>query len=387
MLSQFRVNRDVRHRSFGVCLWQLLLLSRVHLPSWMDHRKVTQRGPFLWVDDEYWRVSVSLLPEVSHHASLVHQTARSICVQGLDPDTDHISGLAWSYAGYAPYHQCAVTTIPGNVLYNVTLTDAGLSYASLSISAVTSAVVSCDGIPILYDQADLASFQRVLSTRTSSSQSQTSSISKMSSIPPPTGTPSGNSGPTGSKGLSSGAKAGMAIAAVLVVFAIFLFLFLFIRRHRKQQATQRSEHAATSTAEADGKGVVVSELPTSANKHELPSPYHQNQELESPDNRAKYSMGHELHAPVPSELGSYGPPSGPIAQESSASNLRSPVSHKAVPTEIAKDDDPELERMKAEIEALRVEKQRRLQDLEGRERELSRAIVAKSRTEMRGNLG
>lgn len=75
MLSQFRINRDVRHR--GVCLWQLLLLSRVHLPSWMDHRKVTKLGPFLWVDDEYWRVSVSLLPEVSHHASLVHQTARS----------------------------------------------------------------------------------------------------------------------------------------------------------------------------------------------------------------------------------------------------------------------------------------------------------------------
>ena len=88
-------------------------------------------------------------------------------------------------------------------------------------------------------------------------------------------------------------------------------------------------------------------------------------------------MAHELYATVPSELGSYDPPSGPIAQESSASNLRSPVRRKAVPTEIAKDDHPELERMKAEIEALRVEKDRRLQDLERRERELSRAIVAR----------
>jgi hypothetical protein len=43
--------------------------------------------------------------------------------------------------------------------------------------------------------------------------------------------------------------------------------------------------------------------------------------------------------------------------------------------------------MKAEIEALRVEKEQRLQDLERRERELSRAIVKKSGTNMRGNFG
>jgi hypothetical protein len=239
---------------------------------------------------------------------------------------------------------------------------------------------------MLYDQADFASFQSTLATTTSPTQLQTfSSNSKTSSIPGPTETSLGNSSPTGSTGLSPGAKAGIAVAAVLAVIGL-LFLFLFIRRHRKQQqATHHTQHPETSTAEADGKPVFISEFPTSANKHELPSPFHQNQELDASDNRPKYSMGHELHAPVPSELEDYDydPPAGPIVQATTSG----PVKRKAVPTTTGNDDDPELQRMRAEIEVLRVEKETRLQDIERRERELSRAIVAKSGGEMRGNLG
>lgn len=189
-----------------------------------------------------------------------------------------------------------MTSIPGNVLYNVTLTDLGLSSATLSLRT-TTAVVSCDGIPMLYDQADFASFQSTLATTTSPTQLQTfSSNSKTPSVPGPTRTSLGNSSPTGSTGLSPGAKAGIAVAAVLAVIGL-LFLFLFIRRHRKQQqATHHTQHPETSTAEADGNPVFISEFPTSANKHELPSPFHQNQELDASDNRPKYSMGHELHA-------------------------------------------------------------------------------------------
>ena len=51
-----------------------------------------------------------------------------------------------------------------------------------------------------------------------------------------------------------------------------------------------------------------------------------------------------------------------------------------------REEDPELERMKAEIEALRANKETTLQDIERRERELSRAIVAKAGRDMRGNL-
>lgn len=129
----------------------------------------------------------------------------------------------------------------------------------------------------------------------------------------------------------------------------------------------------------------MSEFPTSANKHELPSPYHQNQELESPDSHAKSSTGHELYAALPGELGSSDSPAGPTSP--SASDAQSPTTRKAVPTDTVKEDDAELQRMKAEIEALRVEKEQRLQDLERRERELSRAIVEKSGANMRGNLG
>lgn len=88
---------------------------------------------------------------------------------------------------------------------------------------------------------------------------------------------------------------------------------------------------------------------------------------------------------MPSELEDYDydPPAGPIVQATTSG----PVKRKAVPTAAGNDDDPELQRMRAEIEALRVEKETRLQDIERRERELSRAIVAKSGGEMRGNLG
>lgn len=96
-------------------------------------------------------------------------------------------------------------------------------------------------------------------------------------------------------------------------------------------------------------------------------------------------MDHELHAAVPGELGAYDPPD--CIASTSAENPQAPVTRKAVPTQAENKDDPELERMKAEIEALRVEKEQRLQDLERRERELSRAIVEKSETNMRGNLG
>jgi hypothetical protein len=96
-------------------------------------------------------------------------------------------------------------------------------------------------------------------------------------------------------------------------------------------------------------------------------------------------MGHELHTAVPGELGAYDPPE--CIASTSVENPQGPVTRKAVPTQTENEDDPELERIKAEIEALRVEKEQRLQALERRERELSRAIVEKSGTNMRGNLG
>jgi hypothetical protein len=70
-----------------------------------------------------------------------------------------------------------------------------------------------------------------------------------------------------------------------------------------------------------------------------------------------------------------------------ALNSEALVRRKAVATETGNDDDPELERTEVDIKALRVQKEQRLQDLERGERELSKVIAEKSRSNMSGNLG
>lgn len=150
------------------------------------------------------------------------------------------------YVGGAQGHQCqsAFTSTSYTLTYvsptlngNNQWTDTANSNTLIATAAPDYTVFG-DGIPIWYQQSDLAVFAQAASTSTSTTQTG-SSITSMSA--------SATATDTGSTGLSSGAKIGIGVGIPLAVIAVGLVgAFFWFRRRGRQRVnvTELSEESS-----------------------------------------------------------------------------------------------------------------------------------------------
>jgi hypothetical protein len=166
----------------------------------------------------------------------------------------NINGIAWD---------CIVGLYPYAVLTNVLSVASGASSTASTTFYSTTTLASSNAIEaqaiiVMWESSDLSLLGSTITgsvkTTTSSSRTQSSSSS----------TPTGNrGGSSGSSGLSGGAKAGIAVAIVVLFIAILLIAFLYFRRRGK-----RSQAEAQAISEKPLKPN-THELTTTANTHEM----------------------------------------------------------------------------------------------------------------------
>ncbi|KFZ11322.1 hypothetical protein V502_07601 [Pseudogymnoascus sp. VKM F-4520 (FW-2644)] len=255
-----------------------------------------------------------------------------------------------------------------------------------------------------------------------------------------TSTSLGPSSPVSKHGLSTGAKAGIAIGAVGVLLIALLVAFLVRRRrHRvsknndelpdkepthtiaRQELSTAANDLELESPKGDGQPVEVmqrSELPTPANKHELEHsvtaaelqrPAWDSGPVQEPASGPLYQLEHELDAHAGTEAPLQGPDSHshPLPQQTFSQPFESsePVftelsstQHESVSlgassqsilsdTSTAEGGSSQIDTLRAKREKIRVEKERllKLQELDEMEARVDREIIEEERARGTGS--
>jgi hypothetical protein len=168
-------------------------------------------------------------------------------------------------------------SLDDNVWYS---TEANIPLTT-TIETNSTYIIYGDGIPIWWQNSDLAAFSAA--TKTSASTQPTASTTQPTSTPSPTNTPSHH-------GLSSGAKIGIGIGIPLVLIAIGVIAFAIYIRSRRRDRVAQAELRETAMYKPPiqelglGEGVEMHEMysenapydphyPRNTGRHELPSHY------------------------------------------------------------------------------------------------------------------
>ncbi len=155
------------------------------------------------------------------------------------------------YVGGAQGHQCqsAFTSTSQTLTYfsptlngNNQWTDTA-DPDTLVATAAPDYTVFGDGIPIWYQESDLAAFAQAASTSTSATQKESSTTSTTQTGSSTISTSASSATATGnsSSGLSSGAKIGIGVGIPLAVIAVGLVGAFFWFRRRGRQRTNVTE--------------------------------------------------------------------------------------------------------------------------------------------------
>lgn len=273
---------------------------------------------------------------------------------------------------------------PGQLIYNITDVSA-MTFNSVSTVASTEIVtVSCDGIPIFFDPKDKAKFGPTItgstaasdtsmsgsrSTLPSASQSsiQTNDTSASSTSIGGSASTMSPSTSSSSGRLSTGAKAGIAVAGACFAILVLLGIFVFIRRYRKRELARKFVDNGDIGAELDGavnskekkttgelygdSYVQTVELYTSEITHELPSA---NPEI--------LPSGFTSPLPPPAYHSTTPPGISPIPRKAAPNTHQTPVvssNDDKVATFTSRSTDEErLRVLRERIERIRADKER-----------------------------
>ncbi|KAH7393628.1 hypothetical protein BKA64DRAFT_92458 [Cadophora sp. MPI-SDFR-AT-0126] len=174
------------------------------------------------------------------------------------------------YVGDGDGHQCksAFTSTSSTLLYITPTMNGNNQWTDTSLGNPMTLVATADpdynvyndGIPIFYQESDLAAFARATSTSSTATPSRTTS---QTTSPTATSSPSASS--TGSSGLSTGAKIGIGVGIPLVVIALGLIgAFFWFRRRGLQRINQTELQDSSAITKAPeqygGENQIVSEL-------------------------------------------------------------------------------------------------------------------------------
>ncbi len=271
---------------------------------------------------------------------------------------------------------------------------------TIAIASATTAV--CDGIPIMYRNADTSLFP---ATTTSG--------------PGNTSPPIATSSPAASAGLSSGAKAAIGVIIPVVFIALVAAIFFFFRRRGQRarrdaagrgadEVKEQNTYFPDGPVEADSRPAVIAELgdgqaPRDFGPRELAtspaavatrserSPFRER----APLSASNASSPRMTQAPLATGMSHMAGPtedydnnSSPIASASTpfmASSSHEPeVVRASRTTTTIKDKEAKLDRLRKDIEKVRAEKERlaTLEELEAMEKELKDEIMKQQRETM-----
>ncbi|PVH76832.1 hypothetical protein DL98DRAFT_517681 [Cadophora sp. DSE1049] len=186
----------------------------------------------------------------------------------IGSDTTAVVCCPSNYRYVGARHKCqsAFTSTSSTLLYITPTMNGNNQWTDTSLGNPRTLVATADpdynvfndGIPIFYQESDLAAFARATSSSSTSTPSRTSSQATS-----PTSSPSASS--TGSSGLSTGAKIGIGVGIPLVVIALGLIGAFFWFRRRGMQKINQTELQDANTitkapAQYGGENGIVSEL-------------------------------------------------------------------------------------------------------------------------------